>query len=61
MGDVRHHLLGDQIVRELGQRPRRKGLVEVLRIGQRDPLDLLALGQRERLRTAALVARIERM
>jgi hypothetical protein len=35
VGDVRHHPFGDQIVRELGRRPRRKGLVQVLRIGQR--------------------------
>ncbi len=59
VGDVRHHPLSDQVVRQLRQAPGRKRLIEIGRIGQRDPLDLLALGQRERRRPAALVARIE--
>jgi hypothetical protein len=49
--DVRHHPLGDQVVGGLGQRPGRKRLAG--RVSKRDPLDLLALGQREGRRPAA--------
>ena len=61
MGDVCDHPLGDQVVGQLGQAPGRKRLIEVLRVRERDPLDLLALGQRERRRPSALVARVERV
>jgi hypothetical protein len=61
VGDVRDHPLGDQIASELGQAPRRERLVEVLGVAQRDPLDLLTLGQRERLRPSTPIARIERV
>ena len=61
VGDVHDHPLGNQIVRQLGQRPARKRLAEVLRIAEREALDLLAFGQRERLRPPSLVARIERV
>lgn len=59
VGDVVDHLLGDQIVGELGRAPGRKRLAEVGRNRQRDPLDRLTLRQRERARPAAPIARIE--
>jgi len=46
---------------ELGQAPSRKRLVEVLGVAQRDPLDLLALWQREHLRPPAAVTRVKRI
>lgn len=61
VGDIRDHPLSDQVVRELGQAPGRKRLVEVLWVAQRDPLDLLTLWQRERLRPATPIARIQRI
>ena len=61
MGDVRHHLLGDQVVGQLGQAPGRKRLPEIRRDAQRDPLDLLALRKREPPRPTSLVARVQRV
>ena len=55
------HPLGDQVVGELGQAPGRKRLAKIGRDRQRDPLDLLALRQRESARPAAPVTRIERV
>jgi hypothetical protein len=47
VGDVRDHPLGDQVVGQLGQRPRRERLVEIQRIAERNALDFLTLGQRK--------------
>jgi hypothetical protein len=56
VGDVRHHLLSDQVVGQLGQAPGRERLPEIGRDAQRDPLDLLPLRQGERARPTAAVA-----
>src|SRR5712691_7717225 len=61
VGDVVDHPLGDEVVSELGQAPGRKGLAKVGRDAERDLLDLLPLWQGEGARTAAPVARIERI
>ena len=61
VGDVRDHPLSDQVVRQLRQAPSRERLIEIAGVSQRDPLDLLALGQRERVRPPTPVARIERV
>ena len=44
VGDVRDHPLGDQVVGELGQAPRRERPAEIGRDRHRDPLDLPPLG-----------------
>jgi hypothetical protein len=61
MADVVDHPLGDQELRQLGQAPGREGQVVVLRSGQGDLLDLLALGEGELGWSAAGVLRSERV
>lgn len=61
VGDVVDHLLGDQVVGELGQAPGRKRLAKIGGDAERDPLDRLPLRQREGARPATPVAWIERV
>ena len=61
MADVLDHPLGDQEVGQLRQAPRRERQVVVGRARQRDPLHLLALGQRERRRAPTPIARVQRV
>jgi hypothetical protein len=53
--------LGDQEVGQLAQAPGRKRQVVVLRAAERQPLDLLALGEGERRRPTASVTRVQRV
>ena len=57
MADVVDHPLSDQELCQLGQAPGREGQVVVLRAGQGDLLDRLALGEGELRRSAAGVLR----
>lgn len=59
VGDARHHLVGDQVVRELGQVPGSKRLREDRRDAEHDLRDLLALRRLERRGLAAALARVE--
>jgi hypothetical protein len=61
MADVVDHPLSHQELGQLGQAPRRERQPVVLRAGQGDLLDLLALGQRERRRAPSGIARVQRL
>ncbi|SCF61992.1 hypothetical protein GA0115254_108115 [Streptomyces sp. Ncost-T10-10d] len=61
VADVVDHPLGNQEVCQLGQAPGRERQVVLGGPGLRDLLDLAALGQRERLRPATGVLRIQRV
>jgi hypothetical protein len=61
MADVVDHPLSDEMLGQLGQRPRRERPAVILRSGQRDLLDPAPLRQRERRRPATGIARIQRV
>ena len=61
MADVVDHPLSDQELGELRRLPGRERQVVVLRAGQRDLLDRLALREGERRRPATRVLRIQRI